>query len=117
MAQSWPGTLQELLSEANFGISIGDTAIRSDMDVGPNKVRRRFTRGVDTYTASIYLTSAQYVIFDAFFKTTLNGGVLSFDFNHPITGDLKEFRFVGTPKYSSLGGGQFTVTFDWEEMP
>jgi hypothetical protein len=117
MAQVWPASLQEKLSEANFGLGIGDTTIRTDMDVGPAKVRRRFTKSIDSYTASIYLTSAQYATFYNFFDTTLNGGVLSFDFAHPITGVTTEFRFKGTPKIISLGGGQFQASFEWEVVP
>lgn len=117
MAQPWPGSLQQLLSEANFGLKIGDTVLRSDMEVGPQKLRRRFTKGVNTFSASIYLDISQYNIFFTFFNTTLNGGVLSFTFNHPITQVPTDFRFKGTPSISSLGGGQFTASFEWEELP
>lgn len=117
MSQAWPGTLQQLLSEANFGLSIGDTVLRSDMDVGPQKVRRRFTKGVNTFSASIYLTVAEYTIFYTFFNTTLNGGTLPFTFNHPITQVPTDFRFKSPPKIASLGGGQFTASFEWEELP
>lgn len=117
MSISWPISLQELLSEQNFGITVGDTVLRSDMDIGPQKLRRRFTKGIDTFSASIYLTQAQYITFDAFFKTTLNGGVEVFEFDHPITQVLTEFRFVGVPQYSSIGGGNYTASFTWEELP
>lgn len=117
MAQSWPITLQQLLSEANFGYEISDTAVRTDMDVGPQKVRRRFTRPVNFLTGSIYLTIAQYSIFYTFYNTTLNGGVLPFEFLHPVTKELKEWRFKGGARVSSIGGGNFVVEFTWEELP
>ena len=117
MAQQWPVGLQQLLSEANFGEQDQDTTIRTEMDVGPAKVRRRFTRGVETYTGSIYLTVSQYTLFKSFFNTTLNGGVLPFTFNHPITQVPTDFRFVGTPQYNSIGGGNFTTVFTWEALP
>lgn len=117
MAQAWPGSLQQLLSEANFGVTFGDTALRSDMAYGPQKTRRRFTKGVDTYSASIYLTMAQYTIFYNFYDTTLNGGVLPFTFPHPITQVSTDFRFKGPPKITSLGGGQFQAAFEWEALP
>lgn len=115
--QSWPASLQQLLSEANFGITLGDTVLRSDTDVGPAKLRRRFTKGVDEYSASIYLTSAQYSIFVNFYNTTLNGGTLPFEFNHPITGSLESFRFRQPPTISSIGGGMFQANFQWEKLP
>ena len=117
MAQAWPSTLQQLLSETNFGIKVGDTVLRTETEVGPTKLRRRYTRGIDTYSASIYINIAQYTILDTFYKTTLNGGTLPFTFKHPITQVPKDYRFRSPPAYSSLGGGQFIATFEWEEMP
>jgi hypothetical protein len=117
MAQAWPAQLQQCLSEQNFGIQKGSTVLRSDMDIGPQKVRRRFTKGVDTLTGSIYLTAEEYEIFEAFYETTLAGGTLPFEFNHPITGVLTVFRFNSEPTYASLGGGSFTVSFGWEKLP
>lgn len=117
MAQAWPGTLQQLLSEANFGETEGDTVLRSDTDVGLAKLRRRFTKGVNEFTASIYLTTSQYTTFKNFFNTTLNGGVTAFTFNHPVTQVPTDFRFKGQPQYRSIGGGQWTVQFTWEQLP
>lgn len=117
MAQSWPVGLQQLLSEANFGLTIGDTLLRSEMDVGPQKVRRRFTKPVNTFSGSINLTIAEYSTFYTFFNTTLNGGAITFDFPHPITQVLTEFRFKGSPRINSLGGGNFNAQFEWEELP
>lgn len=116
MAQLWPTSLQQKLSEANFSYEIADTALRTDMDIGPQKVRRRFTRGINSLTGSIYLTTSEYTQFYNFYNTTLNGGVLTFEFNHPITQDLKEWRFKGPARVSSIGGGNFTVQFSWEEL-
>lgn len=114
---TWPATLQSIVSEANFGLTLGDTVLRSDMDYGPQKVRRRFTKGVDTFSTSIYLTQAQYSFFYTFYNTTLNGGVNPFTFNHPITGVSSIFRFKGPPQVSSIGGGNFTVSMEWEQLP
>lgn len=117
MAAVWPVSLQQKLNESGFGISHGDTTIRSDMDIGPAKVRRRFTRGIDNISGSIWLTTSEYTTFRYFYDTTLNGGVNRFEFNHPIDGTLKEYRFSSPPKYTSIGGGKFSVSMQWEEMP
>lgn len=116
MAQIWPITLQQILSEANFSYEIADTALRSDMDIGPQKVRRRYTKGINQLSGSIYLTTAQYSIFYNFYNTTLAGGVLTFEFDHPITGVNTEWRFKGPARVSSIGGGNFTVDFSWEDL-
>lgn len=117
MAVQWPTTLQQLVSEANFGLNYGDTVLRSTMDVGPVKTRNRYTKRIDSFSTSIYLTTAQYTTFDNFYTTSLVNGTLAFEFNHPITQALSEFKFSGTPRISSIGGGNFTVAMTWELQP
>ena len=117
MAVAWPVSLQDKVNEDSFNLKLGDTTIRSNPDVGPVKVRRRFTRPIDTFTVSIDLTVTEYSTFYYFFNTTTNGGVTPFTFVHPITGVLKEFRFTGAPSISSIGGGNFRATMGWEELP
>jgi hypothetical protein len=107
MAQPWPSGLQQFFSEENFSLLLDDGTIRSDMDIGPQKVRRRYTKGVDRMTGSIWLTSAQYSIFYTFYDVTLAGGTIPFILDHPITGVPTEFRFLNQPRISSIGGGNF----------
>ncbi len=114
MAVAWPSTLQDLINEQGFALNKGETVLRSDVDVGPNKVRRRFTRPIDTMSGVINLTSVQYEDFEFFFDTETNGGTLPFEFNHPITGVLTLFRFTGPVNYRSIGGGNFQVSMAWE---
>lgn len=117
MAETWPISLQSKLNEDSFGLNPGDTTIRSDMDVGPAKVRRRMTKATDTLTCSIDVTTGEYSTFMLFYDTTLNGGVNRFDFDHPITGVPTEFRFAGPPQIRSIGGGNFRVSMAWEILP
>lgn len=111
---TWPESLQQLLNEAGFAQSFGETVIRTDMDIGPAKTRRRFTRGIDTFTSTIDLERDLYQTFRDFYDTTLNGGTLYFEFEHPITGDLEEFRFTAPPTISPLGGRYFRINMSWE---
>jgi hypothetical protein len=117
MAVAWPLSLQQYLSEQNFSVTFGDTTVRSDMDTGPQKVRRRFTRPVDKFTGSILVDGAEYDIFYNYYNTSLAGGTTPFLLNHPITGVPSEFRFTGQPKVNSIGGGQFVIGFEFEELP
>lgn len=117
MAIAWPVTLQDCVNEEGFGNELGETVLRSDMDVGPAKLRRRFTRGFDNFTTTVNLTTAQYSLFRTFYYTSLNGGTLPFEFKHPITQVVSEFRFVSTPRVNSFGGGNFRVSMVWEEVP
>jgi hypothetical protein len=117
MAAQWPTSLQQFFSEEGFGLTIGNTTIVSDNDIGPKKRRRRFSRSIDRMTASIFLTTAQYNTFRTFFDTTLAGGVLPFEFLHPVTGVLTDFKFEPEPQVVSLGGGQYRVSFSLEVQP
>jgi hypothetical protein len=117
MAQPWPAGLQQFFSEENFSLQLDDGTLRSDMDVGPQKVRRRYTKGVDVLTVSIWLTSSEYTIFYNFYDVTIAGGTLPFTFEHPITGLPADFRFRGQPRISSIGGGNFTAQFELEILP
>jgi hypothetical protein len=117
MAVAWPAQIQDCLEEQGFGLQKGETALRTDMDVGPQKVRRRFTKGVDTITGTIVVNKDQYVIFDAFFSTSLAGGILAFTFPHPITKVLTNFRFKGPYQLNPAGGGYFNISMVWEKLP
>lgn len=117
MAEAFPPSLQEFVNESGFGLGTGETAIRSEMDVGPAKVRNRFTEGIDEFTTTIDIFKTDYTTLDNFYKTTLNGGTGTFLYDHPITEVESEFRFVGAPAYAPLGGGYFRVSMTWELLP
>ena len=117
MAATWPASLQQVLNEQGFTYEIGDTAIRSEMETGMPKVRRRFTKPINKLSCSILLNISQYSTFSVFFNTTLNGGVNTFNFNNPLSASTSEFRFITPPQISPLGGQVFQVSMQWEEIP
>lgn len=117
MAEIFPSSLQDVLNVAGFGQEFGNTTIRSQMDVGPEKVRQRFTRGIDTFTSTIDIDYDDYATLSTFFKTTLAGGSKTFNYDHPMTGIESEFRFVSPPAITPLGGRKFRVQMTWEEIP
>ncbi len=95
--------------------------IRSQMDVGPAKVRPRVTSNVRMFTVGVWMTQAQLVTFDAFFVSTLAGGALTFEWKNPRTGNVADFRIVGVPTYSKFmprdNGRKSLVSFEMELMP
>lgn len=115
--ETWPTSLQTILNSANFSYELGDTLIRSDMDVGPTKVRRRFSKGIEKLNTQIWIVRSLYNTFYNFYNTTLNGGVKSFQYNHPITATPTEFRFSGVPKIDYVGGDTFSISMVWETVP
>lgn len=120
MAEQWPISLQQKINSDNFSLDIGDVTIRTDMEVGPPKVRARATRGTDTYAVSIWVKKGtEYTTFINFYKTTLANGTKTFEFINPITEVNEIFRFIGTPKIGLVGstGNTLQVTMTWEQLP
>ena len=117
MAEIFPATLQDKVNEAGFTHGIGPTAITTEMDIGPAKKRRRFTKGIDTFAVTFDINLSLYTTLYNFFNTTLNGGVKTFLYDHPLTGDEREFRFIGEPTMAPLGGSYVRVSMAWELMP
>lgn len=119
MPATWPAQLQDLLNTEGFSYDIGTTTIRTEMDIGPAKVRRRMTKSVDNISAVIFVNESQYSDLYYFFDTTLNGGVGTFNFLHPITQATIEARFIEAPSYTPVGSGgiMFKASMKWEVMP
>lgn len=115
--ETWPTNLQRLINEEGFQIEFGETLLRSENDVGPQKVRRRFTTPVDKYSTAINIFQDDATFFRNFFNTTLNGGATPFYFTDPFTGDEEVFRFSKPPTISPIGSaGYYRVTMNWEKI-
>ena len=117
MAATWPATLPTTLSENGFSETPPDSLIRSSMSVGPAKVRQRTTSGVRTISGMMVLTSTQTGTLDTFYVTTLAGGSLTFNFDHPRTSVTEEMRFTAPPTYTPLGGDYWQADLSWEILP
>lgn len=116
---AWPSSLQQKMDVDGFQYRFGNTAVVSDMDVGPAKVRNRFTDAIDGYDCQHTIDIDDIAIFKTFYKTTLGNGTLKFTFPDPITGVVTEFRFTPgqTPIFRPLGGRIFTLNMSWEFVP
>ncbi len=114
---SWPIGLQQRFNSDSFEVKYGVTSVRTDMDIGPAKVRSRFTDAVDVYSCSVMLDYAEYSTFITFYKTTLDNGVSSFLFDDPFTGNPEIFRFKDAPSIRAIGGRTFQVSMSLEKLP
>jgi hypothetical protein len=85
--------------EVGLSASLPDTVLRTQMDAGPAKVRRRFTAGVEPTRASVLLTKAESATFRTWFRDTLLDGSLAFEHTHPLTAATATFRFTAPPQY------------------
>ena len=92
-------------------------AIRSNMDRGPAKVRRRTTANVRPVSFTLLLTQEQTQILDDFFVNDTFSGAEQFDFTHPRTGAAVKARFAGEPSYSETEGIIYSAAVQLEIMP
>lgn len=115
----WPVSLQQKLDVSGFQRKTGRTRVATEMDIGPAKVRARYTDGVDIYECQHTLDFADIATFDTFYKTTLSNGTLPFLFDDPFTLASTVFRFApdSDPLIRPLGGRTFTLTMTWERLP
>ena len=92
--------------------------IRSQMDTGPAKIRRRFTANSAEYSVSWEFTGSQLSTFETFFNSTIDGGSVEFTWVQPRTDASVTARFVdGVYSVSSLGHDLYRVSSKLEVMP
>lgn len=118
----WPPALTRAPRVADLEETAPDVVLRSEMDVGPAKLRRRFTGDKRKFSIVLDLRASEVATFDAFFKDTTFGGSLSFSWVLPRTGFPADFRFTSTPVYRPQGprgdGSEWwRVTFSVEMLP
>jgi hypothetical protein len=87
----WPLTLPQK-PKTNYSESSGVLLLRTPMDAGPAKIRRRGTRP-DTMQVSYDLSTTQVATLETFLKDTLQG-TARFGFVHPRTNQTVEVRVV-----------------------
>jgi len=117
---TWPTTLPQV-PQKGFQESIGVNVIRSAMDAGPAKQRRR-SRRPSTMDLSFILTTAQTVILESFITNVIMG-VRRFTFPHPrLLGTTVEVRILpGSDgeffRLQYLAPGYWTTSLKFEIMP
>jgi len=121
---TWPSTLPQAFP-VGTNVQVQDVRIRTSVDAGLPKLRRRFTAAIRTYTLAtdrFIMTDTQQTTFETFYTTTLEGGTLTFDWTDPWVGaGLKVFRFVSPLQFGMIvpGGANrlTTVSIVLEELP
>ena len=91
--------------------------IRSSMDKGPDKVRRRTTANIRPISFTLKLTPEQVETLDQFYTITTSSGADEFDYTHPRTGDPVTARFVEPPQYSEVAGVIYDCGVSLEILP
>jgi hypothetical protein len=107
----WPATVP--VSKDSYKESPPNRAVRSSMDVGPDKVRKRSTAAVREVEIRMMLTDDELEDFDEFFD---ENETLVFDFTDPRTDTEKRARFASRPTYD-LNQTMWSVSVKLEYLP
>lgn len=94
---TWPGALPQRLHVAGYRELPPNNVVRTEMDVGPPKIRRRATVGHRIVQGRILCTAAQIATLDAFFVTTCLDGSVTFDWINSRTGAAATYQFRDQP--------------------
>jgi hypothetical protein len=97
----WPVTLPQAL-RVGFKATAPNVVIRTAMDAGPAKIRRRFSTNVYSVQGEVLMNGAQIATFLDFFLNTLAGGALPFQWTVPWNGHPVDFRFAKPPDLGAL---------------
>lgn len=118
---SFPPSLTRTPRVSELAESIAPGVVRSEVDVGPAIIRRRFTGEHRFFSIALDLLATELATFDTFFNDTAKKGSLSFEWKNPRTGAVADFRFLSEPRYVPRGprasSTWWLVTFDVEILP
>lgn len=117
---TWPVTLPQTPLAGSFSDSVGFNYIRSPMDAGPAKIRKRSNRATPM-SMSFMMTEAQLGYLETFVTSTI-AGVARFYFDHPVTGTTMEVRIVPSSDGTLYSISQstptlYTVSMQMERLP
>ena|SRR5581483_3281963 len=117
---TWPDTLPQQLLMDGYAETPPSNVIRSTMDQGPPKDRRRSTDAERLFSGTMELTQDQIGIWEDFYYNTIDE-VLPFDFPHPRTGATISVKVrnngSGAPPYSCLTRDLYLLTLVLAEQP
>lgn len=112
---AWPSSLPAYVQEGGYQEKFQDQNVESQMDTGPAKIRRRFTKAIRFFSVSMQMSPSQVTDFETFWQTDCKGGSVSFTWVHPRTRSAATFRFRNpAPSYSVFGGINVMVNFTME---
>ena len=112
----WPAGLPAMFTINGLSGEEPDVTIREDTDIGPAKVRPRYTAASEPISGQLIVTKAQLDAFRSFFRSTLYRGSLPFVWLDPRDGTTALFRFVKSFSWSAWNG-KWIVAFTVEKLP
>lgn len=106
---TWPSTLP--IRKDGYKESPPKRQLRSNMDVGPDKIRRRTSMKIRNVSVQGFWTDEQVEIFDQFY---LDNDDSFFDFIHPRTGQTVTARFLDEEPSYDPNETMWDVSFKME---
>lgn len=92
--------------------------IRSPMDTGPSKTRRRFTAAVQMVSGETDIISdADVAVFEDWFTTSIADGALSFYAADPKTLTIGRYKFVETYELIHVDDDKNRLVIKLEKLP
>lgn len=111
---NWPEGLPFL--DMGWNYKPGDNILRSSMERGPVKTRRKTTAKTDGYTGSMDLTSPQLDIFINFVENTLRDCSLHFLYPNWIK-DTASFMRIRSYSIQQKSQVLYSVSLELEVLP
>lgn len=112
----WPSTLPAP-KLGTLNESPPDNTIRSTMDKGPPKLRRRTTANVRPISFGLVLTKEQVQILDDFYIDDVFSGSIPFTFEHPRTLAIVQAQFAEKPSWGESEGVCYNASISLEILP
>ena len=112
---AWPDLLPTDFLADGLIVQPQSNVIRTSMDAGPKKTRRRYTARTMIFSGKQRFDEAELAVFEQFYHTVLADGVKRFYFKDPISNRLDEFRFTEIYTASEIGG-LWEVTLPLERL-
>jgi hypothetical protein len=101
---TWPAELPATLLLEGLSKQPQNNVIRTAMDAGPKKARRRYTARSVKFSGKQIMSPGELAVFEQFYHTVLADGVLRFDFTDPVSLEAGEFRFAADYGVASADG-------------
>jgi hypothetical protein len=118
MTAAWPAALPQRVLASDYEEQQPETLLRTQMDAGPAKVRRRFTAAPRPLWVMLRMTSAQVELFEAFVREDLQDGALPFGWVHPRTQEPAMLRLTAPYVLAPQGRGlRWRVLLQLEVLP
>lgn len=111
----WPKELPQIMRLEGLSGKLRTAVVRTDMDAGPQKTRRRYTVSQKDFSGSVVVTEAQRQILETWYEEILGNGALRFVMTDPQTLKPAEFRFLEDYSEDSADG-LWTITMKLEKL-